>query len=66
MELVIVFPIRLFQMFAVHFFEVVAIVRAFRVYALMQDKELPVLFCHQGVTAVGTAQLHGRKAILVL
>lgn len=43
MELVFILAISLLEMFRIHFFKVMEIVRAFRVYTLMQDKKFPVL-----------------------
>ena len=56
MELVFILAISLLEMFRIHLFKVVEIVRAFRVYTLMQDKKFPVLFGNESVPAVRTAQ----------
>ena len=66
MELVFIFPVSLIEMFWLHFFKVMEIVRAFRVYALMQDKELPVFLWDKSIPAVGTAKFYGRKAVILL
>ena len=66
MEFVFIFAICLLEMFRIHFFKVVEIVRAFRVYTLMQDKKFPVLFGDESVPAVGTAQLHGGETVILL
>ena len=66
MELVFIFAISLLEMFRIHFFKVVEIVRTFRIYTLMQDKTFPVLFGNESVPAVRTAQLHGRKTVILL
>ena len=66
MELVFILSISLAEMFRLHFFKVVDIVRAFRVYALMQDKKLPVLFRNESIPAVRAAQLQGREAVILL
>ena len=66
MELVFILSIRLLEMFRIHFFKVVEIVRAFWVYALMQDKELPVFLRDKSIPAVGTAKFYGRKAVILL
>ena len=66
MELVFILSIRLLEMFRIHFFKVVEIVRAFRVHTLMQDKKLPVLFGNESVPTVRTAQLYRREAVILL
>jgi len=66
MELVFIFPVSLIEMFWLHFFKVMEIVRAFWVYALMQDKELPVFLWDKSIPAVGTAKFYGRKAVILL
>ena len=66
MELVFIFPVSLIEMFWLHFFKVMEIVRAFRVYALMQDKELPVFLRDEGIPAVRAAQLYRREAVILL
>ena len=66
MELVFIFPVSLIEMFWLHFFKVMEIVRAFWVYALMQDKELPVFLRDKSIPAVRAAQLYGREAVILL
>lgn len=66
MELVFILAISLLEMFRIHFFKVVEIVRAFRVYTLMQDKKFSVLFGDERVPAVGAAQFHGRETVILL
>ena len=66
MELVFILSIRLLEMFRIHFFKVVEIVRAFRVHTLMQDKKLPVLLGNESVPTVRTAQLYRREAVILL
>ena len=66
MELVFIFPVSLIEMFWLHFFKVMEIVRAFWVYALMQDKKFPVLFGNESVPTVRAAQLHGRETVILL
>ena len=66
MELVFIFPVSLIEMLWLHFFKVMEIVRAFWVYALMQDKELPVFLWDKSIPTVGTAKFYGRKAVILL
>ena len=66
MELVFILAISLLEMFRLHFFKVVEIVRAFRVYTLMQDKKFSVLFGNESVPAVRAAQFQGRETIFLL
>ena len=66
MELVFILAISLLEMFRIHLFKVVEIVRAFRVYTLMQDKKFPVLFGNESVPTVRAAQLHGRETVILL
>ena len=57
MEFVFILSISLIEMFWLHIFKIVEIVRTFRVHTLMQDKKLPVLFGDEGLPAVRAAQL---------
>ena len=66
MEFVFILSISLIEMFRLHFFKVVEIVRAFRVHTLMQDKKLPVLFGDESIPAVRAAQLYRREAVILL
>ena len=66
MELVFILSISLIEMFRLHFFKIVEIVRAFRVHTLMQDKKLPVLFGDESIPAVRAAQLYRREAVILL
>ena len=52
MEFVFIFAIVFLQMFFVHFFKVVQIVRALCIDTLMDDEVLAVLFMHKTVIAV--------------
>lgn len=65
MELVFILSISLAEMFRIHFFKVVEIVRAFWVHTFMQDKKLPVLFRNESIPAVRAAQLQGREAVIL-
>ena len=65
MKLIFALSIILFEILPVHFFQVVEIVRAFGVYAFVDDKVFPVLLRDKGISAVRTAQLHGREAAFV-
>ena len=66
MELVFIFAVSLLEMFWIHFFKVVEIVRAFRVYALMQDKELPVFFGTRVFPQWGQRSFMAEKAVILL
>ena len=66
MRNVFILSISLIEMFRLHFFKVMEIVRAFRVHTLMQDKKLPVLFGDEGIPAVRAAQLYRREAVILL
>ena len=66
MKLIFVFTILLFQVFLIDIFEVMEIVRAVDVNALVDDKVLTVLLVDQCITAMGTAQgIVFGKAVLV-
>ena len=43
MELIFVFAVILFELFLIHLFQVVEVVRAFGIDALVDDKVFPVL-----------------------
>ena len=64
MELVFVLAVIFLQVFFIHLFEIVEIVRAMGIDALVNDKVLPVFFGNEGIAAVGAAQFHGREAAL--
>lgn len=66
MELVFILSVSLIEMFRIHFFKIVEIVRAFRVHTLMQDKKLAVLFGNEGIPAVRAAQFYRREAVILL
>ena len=66
MELVFILSISLIEMFWLHIFKIVEIVRTFRVHTLMQDKKLPVLFGDESIPAVRAAQLYRREAVILL
>ena len=58
MEFIFIFALSLFQIFLIHFFEVVEVVRAFGIDALMDDKVLAVFLGNQSISEMGTAQFH--------
>ena len=67
MEFVFILSISLIEMFWLHIFKIVEIVRTFRVHTLMQDKKLPVLFGDESIpAAVRAAQLYRREAVILL
>ena len=56
MEFIFIFAVILVKVLLIHLFEVVEIVRAFRIDTLMDDKALAVFLGNQSVPTVGTAQ----------
>ena len=62
MEFIFVFAMILFEVFLIHFFQVVEVVGAFGIDTLMDDKVFPVFFGDEGISAVRTPQLQGREA----
>ena len=62
MELIFVLAVILFEVLRIHLFQVVEVVRAFGIDALVQDKVFAFLFWNKGMPAVGAAQLQGREA----
>lgn len=55
-ELVFIFAVILFQVFLIHLFEIVEIIRAFGIDALVDDKVLPFFFGNECPATVGTPQ----------
>ena len=55
-ELVFIFAVILFQVFLIHLFEIVEIIRTFGIDALVDDKVLPFFFCSECLATVGTPQ----------
>ena len=62
MEFIFIFAVILFEVFLIHFFEVVKIVGTFGIDTLMDDKVLSVFLGNQSVPAVGTTQFHRGEA----
>lgn len=56
MKLVLILSVILQEILLVHVLEVVDIVRAFRVHALMKEEVFPFLLSNESFSAVGTAQ----------
>lgn len=65
MKFILVPAIILFQIFLIHFFEVVEIIGAFGIDALMYDKVLAVLLWNQSIPTVWTAQFHRGEATFI-
>ena len=65
MEFIFVFAVILFEVFLIHFFEVMEIVRAFGIDTLVDDKVFAVFFWNKSIPAVGTAQFHGGEAAFI-
>ena len=61
-EFIFVFAVVLPEIFFVYFFEIVEIIRAFGISALMDDKMFAFFLGNQGMATVGTAQFHRGKA----
>ena len=55
-ELVFIFAVILFQVFLIHLFEIVEIIRTFGIDALVDDKVLPFFFRSECLATVGTPQ----------
>ena len=65
MELIFTFAIILCEICFINLFEVVKVVRAFQINALMDDEVFSILFRNQGVATVGAAQLHRRESAFI-
>lgn len=61
-EFIFVLTIILFEIFLIHLFEVVEIVRAFWIDALVEDEVLTFFLGDESIAAVWATQLHGREA----
>ena len=55
-ELVFIFAVILFQVFLIHLFEIVEIIRTFGIDALVDDKVFPFFFRHECLATVGTPE----------
>ena len=62
MELIFILAEIFFKVLLIHFSEVVEIVRAFGVDALMEDKVSAFFFGDEGISTVRAAQLYGRES----
>ena len=65
MKFILVLAIILFQIFLIHFFEVVEIIGAFGIDTLMYDKVLAVFLGYQSIATVRTAQFHRGKSTFI-
>ncbi len=61
-ELIFVLAVIFFEVVLIYLFQVVKIVRAFGIDALVEDKVFPVLFGNEGISTVRAAQLYGGEA----
>ena len=61
MELIFILAIILFEVILIHLFEIVEVVRAFRIDTFVEDEVLPLFLWDEGVATVRAAQLHGRE-----
>ena len=59
MELIFVFAVVFSKVFMTDFFEVVKIIRAFWIYAFMDNEVFAVFLGNKSIAAMGTAQLYG-------
>ena len=62
MELIFVFAVILSEIVLIYLLQVMKIIRAFGIDALVDDKVFPILFGDEGISAVGAAQLYGRES----
>ncbi len=62
MELIFILAIVLFEVIRLHLFEVVEVVRTFRIDTFVEDEVLPLFLWDESIAAVRAAQLHGREA----
>lgn len=65
MELIFVFAVVFSKIFMIDFFEVVKIIRAFRIHAFMNNEVPAVFFGDKGIAAMRTAQLYGRETTVL-
>ena len=65
MELIFIPAIIFFEVILIHLFEVVEVVRAFRIDTFVEDEVLPLFLWDEGVAAVWAAQLHGSDMLSV-
>ena len=65
MEFILIFGVILFQIILVYLFDVVEVVRTFRIDAFMEDEVFAFFLWDEGVAAVGTAQFYGGEAAFV-
>ena len=62
MEFIFVLAVILFEIFLIHLFQVVKVVGAFGIDALVDDKVFPVFFGNESISTVRAPQLYGREA----
>ena len=65
MKFILVLAIILFQIFLIHFFEVVEIIGAFGIDTLMYDKVFAVFLWDQSIATVRAAQFHRGESTLI-
>ena len=65
MEFIFIFAVILFEVFLIHFPQVVEIIRAFGIDALMDDKVSAFFLGDQGIAAVRTAKFHRGEAAFI-
>lgn len=64
MEFIFIFPIILVEVILIHLFQIMEIVRTFRVYTFVQDEIFPVFLWNKGIAAMRAAQLNRRKTAI--
>ena len=65
MEFVFVFAVAFIQVLFINLFEVMQVIGAFGVHAVVEHEVLPVLLGGQGMVAVWAAQFQGREAAVL-
>ena len=65
MKLIFIFAVILFEVFFIHLFQVVEVVGAFGVDALVDDEVLAVCFGDQGIPTMGAPQLYRGEAAFI-
>lgn len=65
MEFIFVLAVILFEVFLIHLFQVVKVVGAFGIDALVDDKVFPVFFGNESISTVRTAQFYRGEAAFI-
>ena len=62
MEFIFIFAIILSQVLFIHLFQVVEVIRAFRIHAFVENEVFAFFLWDEGIAAVRTAQFYGGEA----